>query len=80
MNTKLTLRLDDQLIGSAKRFSVRSGKSVSQLVADYFSLLDVQPDDAVDAITPRVRAMIGTLRGAEVTELDYRQHLDLKYR
>ena len=36
MNTKLTLRLDENLIKSAKNYASSSGKSVSQLVADYF--------------------------------------------
>ena len=40
MKTKLTLRLDDQLIRKAKDYSDRSGKSVSRLVADYFSLIE----------------------------------------
>jgi len=38
VNTKLTLRLDDELIRSAKRYAGRSGKSVSRLVADYCGL------------------------------------------
>ena len=36
MQTKLTLRLDDWLIRKAKRFSKKTGKSVSKIVADYF--------------------------------------------
>ncbi|MBE0418315.1 MAG: hypothetical protein IBX63_11175 [Coriobacteriia bacterium] len=39
MGTKLTLRLDEDLIRRAKRHSARSGKSVSRLVADYFALI-----------------------------------------
>ncbi len=80
MNTKLTLRLDDRLIDRAKRYSERSGKSVSQLVADYFALIDADEPVAGAEITPRVRAMIGSLKGATVTEADYRRHLEDKYR
>ena len=36
MNTKLTLRLDDELIREAKEYSQETGKSVSRLVEDYF--------------------------------------------
>jgi hypothetical protein len=80
MNTKLTLRLDDRLIARAKRYSDRSGKSVSQLVADYFALIESpEPVPGTD-LTPRVRAMIGSLRGATVTEEDYKKHLEDKYR
>jgi len=39
MNTKLTLRLDEELIVKAKAYAERSGKSVSGLVSDYFSML-----------------------------------------
>jgi hypothetical protein len=78
MNTKLTLRLDDRLIASAKRHSAESGKSVSQLVADFFALIDAQDRD-VD-ITPRVRSLRGVLAGSGVDESDYRRHLEEKYR
>ncbi|MHB8868098.1 MAG: DUF6364 family protein [Thermoleophilia bacterium] len=32
--------LDDHLIRKAKEYSHRSGKSVSKIVADYFSLIE----------------------------------------
>ena len=80
MNTKLTLRLDDRLIERAKRYSERSGKSVSQLVADYFALIESDASVPGTELTPRVRAMIGSLKGSSVTEEDYRRHLEDKYR
>jgi hypothetical protein len=80
MNTKLTLRLDDSLIEKAKRYSDRSGKSVSQLVADYFALIEVDALIPGTELTPRVRAMIGSLKGASTTENDYRRHLEEKFR
>jgi hypothetical protein len=80
VNTKLTLRLDDGLIRNAKRHSGKSGKSISKLVADYFALIDADEDIPGTEITPRVRALIGSLKGASVTEEDYRHHLEEKYR
>ena len=80
MNTKLTLRLDDGLIRNAKRYSSKSGKSVSRLVADYFALIDSGEDVSGPEITPRIRSLIGSLKGAAATEEDYRQHLEEKYR
>lgn len=80
MNKKLTLRLDDRLIDRAKRYSERSGKSISQLVSDYFALIEADEPIPDTELTPRVRAMIGSLKGASVTEEDYRQHLEEKYR
>lgn len=80
MNTKLTLRLDDQLILKAKRYSDRSGKSVSQIVADYFSLIDEEEEIPGTEISSRVRSLIGGFKGATTTEDDYRCHLEEKYR
>jgi len=79
MNTKLTLRLDDALIESAKRHSDKSGKSVSRLVADYFMLIESDEAARGVKITPRVRALIGSLSGATVDEQDYRRHLEEKH-
>lgn len=45
MNTKLTLRLEENLIKAAKRHAGTLGKSVSQMVADYFYLLE---NDSMD--------------------------------
>lgn len=80
MNTKLTLRLDDRLISKAKRYSDRSGKSVSQLVADFFSAIDAEEDIPGTEISPRVRSLRGAFKGSTATEEDYRRHLEEKYR
>jgi hypothetical protein len=80
MNTKLTLRMDERLIERAKRHSDRSGKSVSQMVADYFALIEVDEDLPGTEMTPRVRALIGSLKGASVTEDDYHRYLEEKHR
>jgi len=79
VNTKLTLRMDDHLIDRAKRYAARSGKSVSQIVADYFALIEADEDIPGTELTPRVRALVGSLKGATVTEDDYRRHLEEKY-
>jgi len=79
MNTKLTLRLDEALIDKAKRHSKQSGKSISQLVADYFALIESEGDISGTELTPRVRGLLGSLKGATVTEEDYRRHLEKKH-
>jgi hypothetical protein len=78
MNTKLTLRLDEHLIESAKRHSKESGRSISQLVADFFALIQVQGGRI--EVTPRVRSLRGVLAGHGLDESDYRRHLEEKYR
>ncbi|MDD2810831.1 DUF6364 family protein [Rhodoferax sp.] len=39
MNQKLTLRMDESLIASAKNYAAAHGSSVSQMVANYFAAL-----------------------------------------
>jgi len=80
VDTKLTLRLDDALIRRAKRHSAQSGRSVSRLVADYFSLIDTMDNAAAGELTPRVRSLLGALAGAAVDEQDYLAHLLEKHR
>jgi len=82
MQSKLTLRLDDELIREAKALARQRGTSLSQLVADYFRALSRsrrdQPED--EALPPITRSLAGALRGADVDEGDYRTHLDRKHR
>jgi len=75
----LTLRLDEHLIERAKRHSNRTGKPVSQLVADYFAVIAVDEPIAGTELTPRVRSMIGALKGATTTEDEYRRYLETKH-
>ena len=79
MHAKLTLRLDAELIQLAKSYSRETGKSLSQIVADYFARLTARPVDDEAATTPLVHALRGSLRGADVDEDDYRRHLEEKY-
>lgn len=84
MQTKLTLRIEDELIERAKFYSQKAGKSVSQLVADYIKMLPepegTPSDRKASALTPIVRSLKGSLRGAKVEEEDYHRHLEEKHR
>ena len=79
MQTKLTLRLDDELINRAKSYARKSGKSVSQIVAGYFSLLEAEPKKATSELTPLVRSLKGSLKKAKIGKKDYRKYLEEKY-
>ncbi len=79
MHTKLTLRLDDELINRAKSYAKKSGKSVSQIVAGYFSLLDAESGKEESDFTPLVRSLKGLLKDAKVSEKDYHKYLEEKY-
>lgn len=79
MHAKLTLRIDEELIRFAKDYAAGSGKSLSQIVADYFALLVAKPGVQEEATTPLVRSLRGALRGADVDEDDYRRYLEEKH-
>ena len=85
MQTKLTLRLDDHLIEKAKDFAGKNGKSLSQVVADYFAAIlaqeknNARPDEAEEALTPLVQKLKGSLAGSDVAEGDYYAYLEEKY-
>jgi len=77
MQSKLTLRLDDSLIKQAKVFAKQHDKSLSQVVSDYFQLLT---KDVEGAETPTItKSLIGVLGSADVTQDDYKRHLEEKY-
>lgn len=79
MQTKLTLRLERELIEQAKAFAKRRGKPVSQLVADYFAALPEAPAPSRE-LPPITRALVGSLpEGAGDIE-DHRRRLEEKHR
>lgn len=83
MQTKLTLRIEEELIDRAKSYSQRTGKSVSQLVADYIKMLpgtEEPKEERAPVPTPIVQSMRGVLRGARIDEEDYRRYLEEKHR
>ena len=84
MQTKLTLRLDDRLIRRAKAYAQRSGKSLSELVADLFARLQAPatetPQTTPEALSPAVRSLAGALAGHELDRENYRRHLTQKHR
>ncbi|XAH24448.1 DUF6364 family protein [Xylophilus sp. GW821-FHT01B05] len=87
MNTKLTLRLDEELIESAKTYAAEHGRSLSQLVADYFAALAVRqsPADSQEAgVTPITDGLVGLLKTAKqppeaLADDGYYQHIRAKH-
>lgn len=78
MATKLTLRMDEALIEEAKRVARVRGTSVSRMVADYFAVLGRLPEE--ETLPPLTRALHGVAAGSEVSDEDFRQHLEAKHR
>ena len=79
MNTKLTLRLDDHLIASAKEYSAQTGKSVSKIVSDFFVIIKNEKLKENDSITPTVQSLKGILKHVDVSTSDYKDYLEEKY-
>ena len=77
MQTKLTLRLEDALIHQAKSYAKQHGKSLSQVVTDYFKLLTKKMDGT--EIPPITQSLIGIMDSGDVDIEDYKRHLEEKY-
>lgn len=80
MQTKLTLRLEDQLIRRAKAYARRSGKSLSELVGDLFARLQSSEPESPERRSPIVRSLAGSLAGHDLDREEYRRHLAEKHR
>ncbi len=79
MNTKLTLRLEDHLIESAKEYSAQTGKSVSKIVSDFFVVIKNEKLKKNYSVTPTVQSLTGVLSESKFSENDYKKYLEEKY-
>ena len=79
MKTKLTLRVDDHLIKSAKEYSAQTGKSVSKIVSDLFVIIRNEKLEKSSSITPTVVSLKGIMKESKFSEDDYKSHLEDKY-
>ena len=77
MQTKLTVRVNDQLIQSAKRYAHKRGISLSHLIETYLSSLAVEQDEPL-VQTPILQRLSGILpEDASVEE--QHKHWEQKY-
>jgi hypothetical protein len=79
MQTKLTLRLDEELIREVKSIADRKGQSVSGIVANYFNSLREKPTHKKGNLSPMVKTLKGALRGKSLDRGDYHRYLEEKY-
>lgn len=77
---KLTLRMEAELVKNAKEYAASHGKSLSQLVADYFSTL-LETSENAEKLPPLTQSLKGMLSTSDhsVNEDDYKKHLEDKY-
>ena len=88
MQTKLTLRLESELIEAAKKYANARGISLSKLIASYLHALTQpeappQEEDWKATLSPVTRNLVGLARvengRAEVDEADYYRNLEEKH-
>ncbi len=76
MDTKLTVRIDDELLQGAKRYAAENGTTLTHLVAAFFERLTQQAPEELDA--PHVRRVTGILP-TNASEQEYYDYLEHKY-
>ena len=74
---KLTLSVDEKVVGRAKRYAARHGTSVSRMVERYLGLV-VAPKETAEEDPPVLRMLRGAAKG--VSHEEYGRHLQRKYR
>jgi hypothetical protein len=79
MQTKLTLRLEDELIDKAKTIARKRGRSLSKLVAEYFNYITSKELKSESDLPPVVKSLYGSLANSDVKESDYKKYLQGKY-
>jgi hypothetical protein len=77
MDTKLTVRVEKELIEAAKRYAREQGVSLSELIEAYLRTLAVTQDE-IAGRAPVLQRLSGILP-AEASLDDYHQHLREKY-
>jgi hypothetical protein len=60
-------------------YARKSGKSLSQLISDFFLLLGSGEEKKSLDVTPKVKSLRGAFRGADFSLDHYRRHLEDKY-
>ena len=78
MNTKLTLRMDAELVRVAKLEASHRGKSVSQMVGEFFDSLASMRRPKPE-LPPITTSLVGILKDCGISESNYRKHLQKKY-
>lgn len=79
MDTKLTLKLDGDIIEQAKTYAKKKNTSLSKLIESYLGLL-VSPKENQE-VTPLVKSLSGVINLPKNFDLkkDYKKHLLDKY-
>ncbi|MEM7548149.1 MAG: DUF6364 family protein [Bacteroidota bacterium] len=75
MNTKLTLTIEQEIIKKAKKYASTNGRSLSEMVENYFKLL-TEPDsvDRKDRPSSKIQKLQGSVKVSD--DFDYEKILE----
>ena len=73
MDAKLTLNMDREVAGKAKRYARSKGRSLSDLVEDYLRFLTRQMESEEHKLSPKVKSLLGSIKVPE--DFDYKEEL-----
>ncbi|MGQ9684659.1 MAG: DUF6364 family protein [Anaerolineae bacterium] len=76
MDTKLTVRLPQELLANAKRYAQRHDTTLTRLILNYLQRIPVEEPDLANA--PLVRGLTGII-APDLSIADYRKHIEDKY-
>lgn len=78
METKLTLKLDQEVIFAVKKYAEVHQRSLSRLVEDYFRSL-VTDDQPASKYSPLVQELSGVISENDLNQGEYVSYLEKKY-
>ena len=65
MDAKLTLNMDKEIAGKAKKYARSKGRSLSDLVEDYLRFLTRPMESDERQISPKVKSLLGSIKVPE---------------
>ena len=75
MNTKLTLTLKKEIIDQAKKYASQKGKSLSEMVENYFKFIsEYKPESKNTGLSPRIQKLRGIMKVD--SDFDYKKVLE----
>jgi hypothetical protein len=72
MTTKLTLTIDDSVINSAKKYALKKGRSLSNIIENYLKTISAK-EEKEEKLSPKVMKLMGSINLPE--DFDYKKDL-----
>lgn len=73
MDSKLTLNVDREVAGKAKKYAKSKGRSLSNLVEDYLRFLTRELDAETTGLSPNVKSILGSIKVPD--DFEYKKEL-----